>query len=79
MNLKEIQEKGITKIRLEKWANPDAYIELHKDEKGYGPWTTLHDSWGEVAMTKEEFDGIKKMLIWDAVTGDDWVEYTAKN
>jgi len=79
MNLQEIQAQGITKVRLEKWANPDAYIELYRDEKGYGPWTTLYDEWGRHAFTEEEFRKLSKMLIWDAVTGEDWVEYKPKS
>jgi hypothetical protein len=76
MNLKEVKAKGITKIRLAKWANPDAYIELCKLPNGkYGPWTTLHDSWGERVFTKEEYDGIKKTLIWQIGDNEDWQEY----
>lgn len=79
MDLKEIQRKGITKIRLEKWINPDAHIVLFRDERGYGPWTTLVDDWGKKALGEAEFKKVEKMLIWKAVIGDDWVEYKGKN
>jgi hypothetical protein len=74
MKIKEAMEKGLTKLRLPHWANPDAHIELYKDERGYGPWATLVDSWGERAFTKEEYDKLKKILIvFD--TDDRWVPY----
>lgn len=77
MNLKEVYAKGITKIRKEIWANPDAHIELYKDEKGYGPWGTLHDSWGERAFTPEEFQRSRKILMI-GLTDEDWIEYSPK-
>jgi len=74
VNIQEIQQKGIIKIRLNKWVNPDAHIELYKDGKGYGPWATLHDDWGKRAFTEEEYNKLKKVLIWE-LEGEDWDEY----
>ena len=74
MNLKEIMDKGITRIRKESWANPDAYIELYKNKIGYGPWGTLVDTWGERAFTSEEFARIRKILMLGN-KDEDWIEY----
>jgi len=74
MHLKEVMERGITKIRKAKWANPDAHIELYKDKRGYGPWGTLHDEWGKIALGEEEFDKIKKILMI-GLDDEDWEEY----
>jgi len=83
VNIKEIQQKGITKIRLNKWANPDAHITLYKTDDGhYGPWATLSSVWlrahafgcDKRAFTEEEYNKLKKVLIWE-LEGEDWIEY----
>ena len=74
MHLKEIMAKDITKIRKSKWADPNAYIELYKGELGYGPWGTLHDNLGEIALGKEEFKKVRKILML-GLNDEDWEEY----
>lgn len=78
MNLSQVMAKGITKIRKEKWANPDAYIELYKDTFGYGPWGTLHDEWGRRALGDKEYREIRKILLLTVQGDEDWVEYKPK-
>ncbi len=62
MNLKEVQEKGLLKIRLPKW-NKFAYIRLTKLPDGiYGPWAELIDV---------NSDPIPMLTM--SLAGDEWV------
>jgi len=76
VNIQEVMKKGLTKIRLNKWANPDAHIELNKTEDGkYTPWTLLHDDWGKIALGEDEFKKIQYMPLWELDGEEEWVEY----
>lgn len=75
MNIDEVMKKGITKIRLTKWANPDAYIELKRlPNGGYGYWTELHDELGKKALGDDEFEKVKIATLTE-LKEDDWIEY----
>lgn len=54
ISIKEAANKGIKKIRLDKWANPHDYIEIPiLDEKGtIGPWFKLWSNTNEIIGQK---------------------------
>lgn len=42
ISINEAMRRGLTKLRLDKWSNPQDHIELQKLDAGnYGPWVKL--------------------------------------
>ena len=73
MTIKEIMGKGITKIRLPVWVNPNAHLKLDKFEDGtYGPWAHLFDEWGQRALGLEI--GSQEVLIYE-LKETNWEEF----
>ena len=58
ISINEAMRRGFSKLRLDKWANPDDYMEfyIYEDpathEKSPGPWVKLWSPVNEVAGNK---------------------------
>ena len=59
ISIKEAEARGFTKLRLDKWSNPDDYIEFTMTEWGFGPWVKLWSPTNELVG----FENPHKMLI----------------
>lgn len=78
MTLNEAIERGISKLRLAHWANPQAHIEfdvIHADGKAWhGPWVRLYDSSSHAALRVPD----PQEYLWHYLLGgdkEDWQEY----
>jgi hypothetical protein len=60
MSIREAEARGFTKLRLDKWANPDDYLEFTIVEGGgFGPWVKLWSPANEIVGNENPH----KMLI----------------
>jgi hypothetical protein len=48
ISIKEAEARGFTKLRLDKWSNPDDYLEFTKTEHGFGPWVKMWSPANEI-------------------------------
>lgn len=78
MTIHDAIERGISKLRLAQWVNPQAHIEFDivqtGDKVGHGPWVRLHDSCSHAALKMTD----PQTYLWTYLIGDDkedWQEY----
>lgn len=73
VTITEAMSNGVLRVRLNQWANPNAYLLLPLlPDGGHGPWTELYDppSQGVLGIRP----GSQRILSF-TMTNSDWVEY----
>ena len=69
ISIKQAAQRGFTKLRLDRWANPDDYIEIYivdKEEGRLGPWAKLWSPTNEIVGNKNPH-----MMLWLELGGED--------
>lgn len=71
MTISEVMEKGLLRIRKAEWA-PTAYLELWRNEKGYGPWATIKEPWVKTHDPQAEYP---QVLVMELEKEPVWFKY----
>jgi hypothetical protein len=62
VSIKEAETRGLTKLRLDKWSNPDDYLEFTKIGDGFGPWVKLWSPANAIVGNKNPHSMLITML-----------------
>ena len=76
MTIREALHRRIPRIRLEHWADPNAYLRLPLLHDGkYGPWADLYDDRTQLAIGLQPGSQQISVFLSEGHTADGWVEF----